>query len=144
MAIPLQWDQKNRQDREVAAKLAMADQAEAQRDEALRAHVAEVRSMIQEWDNSRERRTRYERELAPLAGERTQAVLAAYRGGKASLNDVLAARRNEIEVRMQALQLEMETARLWAQLNFLFPDGGAARHANAAANFPVNPAGEIK
>jgi outer membrane protein TolC len=144
VAIPLQWDQRNRQDREVAAKLAMADQAEAQRDEALRAHVAEVRSMIQEWENGRERRTRYERELVPLAGGRTQAVLAAYRGGKASLNDVLAARRNEIEVRMQALQLEMETARLWAQLNFLFPGEGAARHANTAVNFPANPAREIK
>jgi hypothetical protein len=32
-------------------------------------------------------------------------------------------------VRMQALQLEMDTARLWAQLNFLFPDGDAATHA---------------
>jgi outer membrane protein TolC len=144
VAIPLQWDQKNRQDREVAAKLALVDQADAQRDEALRAHVAEVRSMIQEWDNGRERRARYERELVPLAGERTRAVLAAYRGGKASLNDVLAARRNEIEMRIQALQLEMETARLWAQINFLFPDEAAARHAHTAANFPANPAREIK
>jgi outer membrane protein TolC len=129
VAIPLQWDQKNRQDRELAAKLAMADQAEAQREEALRAHIAEVRSMIQEWDSSRERRARYERELLPLAGERTRAVTAAYRGGKASLNDALSARRTEIEVRMQALQLEMETARLWAQLNFLFPNGAAAHPA---------------
>ena len=32
-------------------------------------------------------------------------------------------------IRMQALQLEMETARLWAQLNFLVPDGDAAKHA---------------
>ncbi|MES2352677.1 MAG: TolC family protein, partial [Pseudomonadota bacterium] len=57
----------------------------------------------------------------PLAGERSQAVLAAYRGGKATLAEVLAARRNESETRMQALQLELDTARLWAQLNFLFP-----------------------
>jgi outer membrane protein TolC len=121
VAIPLQWDQKNRQDRELASKLAMADQAEAQREEALRAHVGEVRAQIQEWENGRERRARYERELVPLARERTQAVLAAYRGGKGSLSEVLAARRNEIEVRMQALQLEMETARLWAQINFLLP-----------------------
>lgn len=35
---------------------------------------------------------------------------------------MLPARRNEIELRIEALQLEMETARLWAQLNFLFPD----------------------
>ena len=143
VAIPLQWDQKNRQDRELAAKLAMAGQAEAQREEALRAHVGEVRMQIQEWENGRERRARYERELVPLARERTQAVLAAYRGGKASLTDVLAARRNEIEVRMQSLQLETETARLWAQINFLFPDGGAL-HASAAVNLPANPAREAK
>jgi hypothetical protein len=34
---------------------------------------------------------------------------------------MLAARRNVIEVRLQALQLEAEAARLWAQLNFLIP-----------------------
>jgi outer membrane protein TolC len=121
VAIPLQWDQKNRQDREAAAKRAMAEQAEAQRDDALRAHIAEVRSMIQEWESLRERRTRYERELLPLTSDRTQAVLTAYRGAKASLAEVLAARRSEIEIRMQALQLEMEQSRLWAQVNFLLP-----------------------
>ena len=143
VSIPLQWDQKNRQDREVAAKLAIADQAEAQREEALRAHISEVRAQIQDWENGRERLARYGRELLPLAGERTQAMLAAYRGGRASLTDVLAARRNEIEVRVQALQLEMETARLWAQINFMFPDE-ASRHANTATNFPAFPARDSK
>jgi len=70
-------------------------------------------------------------------------VLAAYRGGRASLTEVLAARRNEIEVRVQALQLEMETARLWAQINFMFPDE-APRHANTATNFLAFPAREPK
>ena len=143
VSIPLQWDQKNRQDREVAAKLAIADQAEAQREEALRAHISEVRAQIQDWENGRERLARYGRELLPLARERTQAMLAAYRGGRASLTDVLAARRNEIEVRVQALQLEMETARLWAQINFMFPDE-ASRHANTATIFPAFPAREPK
>jgi outer membrane protein TolC len=129
VAIPLQWDQKNRQDREIAARLAMADQTRARHEEALRAHVAEVRVMIEEWENLRERRARYERELAPLAAERTRALLAAYRGGESSLADVLAARRNELETRLQVLQLEMESARLWARLNFLFPDGAPARDA---------------
>ena len=143
VSIPLQWDQKNRQDREVAAKLAIADQAEAQREEALRAHISEVRAQIQDWENGRERLARYGRELLPLAGERTLAMLAAYRGGRASLTDVLAARRNEIEVRVQALQLEMETARLWAQINFMFPDE-APRHANTATNIPAFPARDPK
>jgi len=52
-------------------------------------------------------------EVLPLATERSEATLGAYRGAKASITDVLLARRSEIEVRMQALQLEMDTARLW-------------------------------
>src|SRR5438034_917344 len=130
VSVPLQWDQANRQDREVAAKLAMRDQARAEREDMLRAHTAEVRAMIVEWENDRERSGRYARELVPLASERTEATLGAYRGAKATLADLLVARRNEIDVRLQALQLELETARLWAQLNFLVPDSDTATHAS--------------
>ena len=126
VSVPLQWDRHNRQDREVASKLAMLDQARAEREDMLRAHVAELRVMIAEWENDRERSARYQRELLPLASERTQATVGAYRGARASISDVLLARRNEIDVRMQALQLEMDTARLWAQLNFLLPEDDAA------------------
>jgi len=121
VSIPLPWDRRNRQDRELSSRLAMADQARSERDEVLRTHVAETRLMINEWENNRERLARYERELIPLTQQRTEATLSAYRGGKAALTDVLAARRNEIDVRLQALQLEADTARLWAQLNFLSP-----------------------
>jgi outer membrane protein TolC len=126
VSVPLQWDRKNRQDRELASKLALVEQARAEREEMLREHVAETRAMIGEWENDRERSARYQRELVPLAGERTAATLTAYRGGKASLSDVLAARRNEIDVRLQALQLEADAERRWAQLNFLVPEDGAA------------------
>lgn len=129
ISVPLQWDRKNRQDRELAAKLALVEQAKAERDEMLRDHVAETRTLIVEWQSGKERVARYKREVLPLAGERSQATLAAYRGAKATLAVVLAARRNEAELSMQALQLELDTARLWAQLNFLFPDGGAIQHA---------------
>ncbi len=130
VSVPLQWDQKNRQDRELASKLAMLDQARAEREDILRAHIAEVRAMIAEWENNRERIGRYQHELLPLASERMQATLGAYRGSKASLADVLMARRNEIDVRIQILQLEMDTARLWAQLNFLFPADDATNAAS--------------
>jgi outer membrane protein TolC len=121
LSVPLQWDQQHRQNRELAARLAMVEQARAERDEALRARVAEVRTLLGDWESGRERLARYRRDLLPLASEQTEAVLAAYRGGKSSLADVLGARRNELEVRLQSLQLEADTARLWAQLNFLFP-----------------------
>ena len=132
VSVPLQWDQKKRQDRELGAKLAMAAQAEAQRDEMLRAHVAEVRAQVQEWQSGLERVVRYERDLVALSRDRTRAAVAAYRGGKATLSaDVLPARRNQIEVRMHALQLEMDTAKLWAQLNFLFPNGTVSPQGDA-------------
>ena len=119
-SVPLQWDQVNRQDREVSAKLALAEQIRAQREEAIRAAIAEVRTMIAEWESARERQMRLEQELVPLSNERTEAALSAYRSGKSSLNDVLVARRNEVDARLQTLQMEAEAARLWAQLNFHF------------------------
>src|SRR2546426_2258415 len=122
LSIPFPWDRANRQDREIASKLAMAEQVRAQREEMLRARVGEVRAMIAEWQNGRERLARYERDLVPLARERARAAFAAYQGGKTTISDLLLARRNENDVRMQAVQLEMETARLWARLNFLIPE----------------------
>ncbi|WP_447123967.1 TolC family protein [Glaciimonas sp. GG7] len=121
VSIPLQWDRKNRQDRELSSKLALVAAAKDERGEILRAHIAETRSMMDEWQNDRERSARYTHELIPLANQRTGATITAYRGGKASLADVLAARRNDIDVRIQALQLATDTDRLWSQLNFLFP-----------------------
>ena len=127
VSLPLPWDRGNRQDREVAARLAAAEQARAERDEALRMHVAEVRGMLAEWQGGRERLARYRDRLLPLAGERARAALAAYRGGRTGIADVLAARRNESDVRLQALQLERDTAQLWAKLTFLVPHTGEAR-----------------
>jgi len=121
VSVPLPWDRANRQDREIASKLAVAEQARAQREEMLRAHVGEVRGMIAEWQNGRERLARYEKDLLPLAAERSKAALAGYQGGKTGITDLLLARRNETDMRLQAVQLEMDTARLWAQLNFLIP-----------------------
>jgi outer membrane protein TolC len=122
VSIPLPWDRANRQDREIASKLATAEQARAQREEMLRAHVGEVRTMLEEWHNRRERLQRYERDLIPLARERARAALAGYQGGRTTISDLLLARRNESDVRMQAVQLEMDAARMWARLNFLIPD----------------------
>jgi outer membrane protein TolC len=126
LAVPLQWDQKNRQDRELAAKLAMVEQARAEREEASRMHVAEALAMLQEWQSNRERLTRYDSSLIPLSTERTRAALAGYRGGGGPLASVLEARRMEIDTRMERLRLEMDTARLWAQINYLVPAGHTA------------------
>jgi outer membrane protein TolC len=132
VSVPIQWDQTNRQDRDVATKLARLDQARAERADMLQTHVAEVRTMIEEWKNDRDRRAQYERDVLPLAAERMQAVMGAYRGGRVAITEVLIARRNEIDTRLQALKLDADSARLWAQLNFLVPEGDAEAHAGVA------------
>ena len=128
VSVPLPWDRPARQDKEVAAKLALADQARAVREDALRAHVAEVAVAIDEWQNGRERLALYADSILPLARERTSAALAAYRGGKGTLAEVLGARRNELEMQRAALDLERDIARRWAELRFLegAPDAVAA------------------
>ncbi|HEY9064891.1 MAG TPA: TolC family protein [Burkholderiaceae bacterium] len=123
VSVPLQWDQKNRQDRELAARLATVEQTRAQREEETRMHVAEALAMLQAWRSNRERLQRYDASLWPLAAERTKAAIAAYRGGTGPLSSVLDARRAEIDTSMERLRLEMDTARLWAQLNYLVPAG---------------------
>jgi outer membrane protein TolC len=120
--IPLQLDRANRQDREVAAKQALVREAQARLDDTLRNHEAEVRSLLNDWLNGKERVARFNTQLVPLAQQRTQAALTSYRAGKADLPSVLAARRDEIDTRLQALTVEQETARLWAQLNYLTPN----------------------
>jgi outer membrane protein TolC len=126
LSVPLQWDQKNRQDRELAARLAGIDEARARREELQRAHEAEVRAMLQEWRSHEDRLRRYDASLLPLATQRSEAALVAYRSGTGPLPAVLDARRSEVDVRMERLRLEMDRARVWAQLNYLLPSHGGA------------------
>ena len=127
LSVPLQWDQKNRQDRELAARLARVDEAHARREELQRAHEAEVRAMLQEWRSHGERLGRYDASLLPLATQRSDAALASYRAGSGPLTAVLDARRGELDVRMERLRIEMDRARIWAQLNYLLPSHDGAQ-----------------
>ncbi|MBX9964273.1 MAG: TolC family protein [Burkholderiales bacterium] len=130
VSIPLQWNRKDRQDRELAAELSTVEALRAEREEALRAHEAEVREMLLESGSKRERIKRYDVSLLPLAQDRTRAALASYRAGNGPLGAVLDARRSEIEVQLDRLQLQRDVARLWAQLNYLVPAGHAAAPSN--------------
>ena len=132
-SIPLQLDPKHRQDREVAARLAVVEQLRAQREEATREHVAETLGWLQEWQGNRERLSNYDSTLIPLAAQRTQAATASYRGGVGLLGAVLEARRLEIDTRVDRLRLEMETAARWAQLEYLVPSEHETPSPNPSA-----------
>jgi len=125
---PLQWRERNRQDRELAARLAMAEQMRAEREEETREHIADARALLQAWQADRARLGRYTGSLIPLATERTVAATTAYRGGRGTLTAVLDARVAEIDARIEALELEMEIAALWAEINYLIPADYAAAY----------------
>jgi hypothetical protein len=55
------------------------------------------------------------------------------------LTELLLARRNEIDVRMKAVTLEADIARLWAQLDFLVPDSTSASLTDLPALPAANP-----
>ena len=122
LSLPLQWDHRQRQNRELSAKLALAAQAGSERLENERMHLAETQNTLTEWHSKRDRLALFQATVLPLAQQRVAASLAAYRGGKLSLNDLLASQNKEIETRLQSLQLEADAAKLWAVLQFLVPN----------------------
>lgn len=131
LSVPLQWDQRNRQDREHAAKLAMVDEARARREDAERAVEADIRAVRTAWRNQERRLRRHDEALLPLAEQRSAAALAAYAAGSGSLAGVLEARRSEQQVHLDRLRIEADIARLWAQLTFLVPQDGTSTSRTA-------------
>jgi len=121
VSIDLPWEAEKRQDRDLAAKRLLAEQAQAQTEEARRMHEAELRGFYADWQTAGVRTERFEKLLLPLARERVAAALAAYRGGRGELGVVLEARRAETETRLGFVQTQLERARAWAKLNFLLP-----------------------
>jgi outer membrane protein TolC len=119
--IDLPLFEARRQNPAIASRLAAAEQVRAQADDARRAHLAEIRMLLADWDAAVERARRFEAAQIPIARERSQAALADYRGGKSDIAPVLEARRAEIETRIANLQATTEMARAWAQLTFLLP-----------------------
>lgn len=120
--IDLPIFQSRRQDPAIASKTALVEQVRAQAEDAKRMHAAEIEAMLADWDAAKRRVQRYVTDLLPLAHERSEVALAAYRGGKSDLAPVLDARKGEIETRINHLQAQGDLARAWASLNFLLPD----------------------
>ncbi|WP_367395261.1 TolC family protein [Cupriavidus sp. Agwp_2] len=121
VSLPLPWDQKHRQDRELAAKLAQTDAARAQAEVVRRGLIGELRGKQAELALSRSRLERYRNTTVPLAKAQTEAALTAYRAGAGTLTAVADASRKALNISLERLKLEAATARLWADLTFLMP-----------------------
>jgi outer membrane protein TolC len=119
--VPLPLFASRRQDPMIASKLAAAAQIEAERADAVRMHRADLRKRLSAWRSALERADRYEHELLPLADDRAEAALGAYRGGHGDLQSVLSAFDNAIDQRIAYTELLETLGQSWASLRFAFP-----------------------
>jgi outer membrane protein TolC len=109
---------RNRQQPQIAARSAELRRAQAERDDELRMHEAELRQVLVTWEQSGARLAQYERELIPLARERSRAALAAFRSGASPLTAALDAFADESELLIERAALTQERGGAWAYLRY--------------------------
>ncbi len=118
--LPLPIFAGGRQDPTIASKQATLARIEAEHEDARRMHTAELRKTVAAWRSARERVERYQHELLPLAEDRADATLAAYRGGRGDLQAALTALDQVIEQRIVYTELQNTLGQTWAVLHFAF------------------------
>ncbi len=127
LSLPLRWDAANRQDRELAARQAELVQVEAETEELRRERGAEVARWQVRWRAGLARLAGFDEALLPLAASRTQAALAAYRAGGATLKAVLDAQQAELSTQFDRVAVELDSASDWARLTTLIAPTESAR-----------------
>lgn len=127
VSIPLTIAAAQRQDREIASKLALADKAEAALAEATRMATGEYRALASDAKRLAERIDHYRSSVVVPARQRTAAALASYRSNQDPLMAVFAARHAEVEAQRKLLSLQRELAKTNVQLALTPIPEGAAR-----------------
>jgi cobalt-zinc-cadmium efflux system outer membrane protein len=110
---------RNRQDPAIAARKADLRRLEAERISSLRAYTAELTQMLIEWEQTGAQLDQFDRELLPLARERSRIALAAYRAGGADLRLAVDALEDEIDLLVERAELANARGSAWAYLRFL-------------------------
>jgi outer membrane protein TolC len=101
---------KTRQDPVIASRLAGINAALAEREAVRRDLLAGLNDALAEHVMHHAQLARAREVLIPLARQRVDLETASYQGGSASLSEVLAARRDQVEAELTALDREAETA----------------------------------
>ncbi len=120
--LPLYADRK--QDRQVEAKLRLAERARDLRADHLRELQAGLEAGYADWRLAGARLDNARTVSVPAARARLDALAAQHRAGGASLAAVLEARRGLVEGRMQELQLSGALAKARVGLSYYANEGG--------------------
>ena len=119
--IPLPVFSGNRQDKQLESAHAMQAAQESRLADTLREQTALIRLNSEDWNLLQERLARYDGSLLPQSKARVDAALSSYGAGSGTLKDVLDARRVALELAMQKLDLQLDSAKHQVQLRYFAP-----------------------
>ncbi len=108
------------QDPQIAARQAERAGVDAEREAAWREQRESLDSDLADYERVARALSRARETLLPLAREKADLMLASYRSGRATLTDVIAARRERIDVKLKALALDGERQQSAAKLYFAY------------------------
>jgi outer membrane protein TolC len=92
----------------------------------LRELQAQLRLNEHDWRQLASRLALYRQDILPQAQARIEAARSAYAAGAGDFNSILIARRALLEVLLQELELQMDQARHWIELDYLAPAAAPA------------------
>jgi outer membrane protein, heavy metal efflux system len=119
--IPLPIFSANRQDKQLESAHAMQAAQESRLADTLREQTALIRLNSEDWSLLQERLARFDSSLLPQSKARISAALSSYGAGSGTLKDVLDARRMALELAMQKLDLQLDSAKHQVQLRYFAP-----------------------
>ncbi len=118
VSIPLPIHRKNLQDRDVAEKAELGTNARLMFEDTQRQVESDIQNLSVTLANGRERIANLNQALLPVADQRVRLATAAYQAGTGSLADTFAARRAQLETRLQVLDLQRDVSLTWARLEY--------------------------
>jgi outer membrane protein TolC len=118
-AVSLPLFSSTRQDPVIHAKRAAVRELEANKENELRMHTAEITTMLSDWHSAKDRVALYETERLPLARERSELALAGLRAGRMDLRQTLAVLSDELALEHAYAEQLKTLGKTWAYLHYL-------------------------
>ena len=122
LSVDLPWQQDRRQLPTIKAKQSEAERISAEQDEALRRRVQQVDEQLAELGALDRQLARVQDSGLRFAQQRVDLAMAGYQAGQTELAAVLAGRRELLETRLRALDLEAQRDDLRVRLNHLLAE----------------------
>ncbi|TXH74016.1 TolC family protein [Thiobacillus sp.] len=110
----------SRQDPKIAAKRAERTGLDAEREATLREHTAVLETELADYQRLVNAVRRQREVLLPLAEEKVTLAMAAWRGGKGNLAELIAARRERIDVELKLIELDGRRRQTAARLHYAY------------------------